>query len=112
MQPSSFTNSCKASTIACDPDKISLNPVKSGTLLPQVLPAGYTLPLQVLPSEYTLLPQVLPSEYNLTDDEKAAGVAENIVAIDGIAVVTDPANTAAGLTKEQLSGIYTGEIKN
>ena len=31
-------------------------------------------------------------------------MAENIVAIDGIAVVTDPANTAAGLTKEQLSG--------
>ena len=52
------------------------------------------------------------SSRNLTDDEKAAGVAENIVAIDGIAVVTDPANTAAGLTKEQLSGIYTGEIKN
>lgn len=44
------------------------------------------------------------SSRNLTDDEKAAGVAENIVAIDGIAVVTDPANTAAGLTKEQLSG--------
>lgn len=52
------------------------------------------------------------SSRNLTEDEKAAGVAENIVAIDGIAVVTDPANTAAGLTKDQLSGIYTGEIKN
>ena len=49
---------------------------------------------------------------NLTEEEKAGGVAENIVAIDGIAVVTDPANTASGLTKEQLSGIYTGEIKN
>lgn len=52
------------------------------------------------------------SSRNLTEDEKAAGVAENIVAIDGIAVVTDSANTAAGLTKDQLSGIYTGEIKN
>ena len=52
------------------------------------------------------------SSRNLTEEEKAAGVAENIVAIDGIAVVTDPANTAAGLTKDQLSGIYTGEIKN
>lgn len=49
---------------------------------------------------------------NLTEEEKAGGVAENIVAIDGIAVVTDPANTASGLTREQLSGIYTGEIKN
>lgn len=52
------------------------------------------------------------SSRNLTEEEKAAGVAENIVAIDGIAVVTDPANTAAGLTKDQLSGIYTGETKN
>ena len=49
---------------------------------------------------------------NLTEEEKAGGVAENIVAIDGIDVVTDPANTASGLTREQLSGIYTGEIKN
>lgn len=49
---------------------------------------------------------------NLTEEEKAGGVAENIVAIDGIAVVTDPANTASGLTREQLSGIYTGEIRN
>lgn len=49
---------------------------------------------------------------NLTEEEKAGGVAENIVAIDGIAVVTDPANTASGLTREQLSGIYTGKIRN
>ncbi len=49
---------------------------------------------------------------NLTDEEKAAGVVENIVAIDGIAVITDPANSAAGLTKDQLISIYTGEVKN
>lgn len=52
------------------------------------------------------------SSRNLSDDEKAAGVVENIVAIDGIAVVTDPANTAAALTKDQLVSIYTGETKN
>ena len=52
------------------------------------------------------------SSRNLSEDEIAAGAVENIVAIDGIAVVTDPANTASGLTREQLSGIYTGEIKN
>lgn len=52
------------------------------------------------------------SSRNLKEEEIANGVVENIVAIDGIAVVVDPANTAAGLTKEQLSGIYTGEIKN
>ena len=48
----------------------------------------------------------------LKDEEKANGVVENIVAIDGIAVVTDPANTAEDLTKEQLTKIYTGEITN
>lgn len=49
---------------------------------------------------------------NLSEEEKANGVAENIVAIDGIAVVTDPANTAEGLTKDQLTQIYKGEVKN
>ena len=48
----------------------------------------------------------------LKDSEKEAGAVENIVAIDGIAVVVDPANTVAGLTKDQLIGIYKGEIKN
>lgn len=49
---------------------------------------------------------------NLADDEKANGVIENIVAIDGIAVVTDPANAVKGLTKDQLIQIYKGEVKN
>ena len=49
---------------------------------------------------------------NLTDEEKANGIAENIVAIDGIAVVVDPANEVADLTKQQLSDIYTGTVKN
>lgn len=48
----------------------------------------------------------------LTDDEKAAGAAENIVAIDGIAVVANPSTTIDGLTEEDLVGIYTGTIKN
>lgn len=48
----------------------------------------------------------------LKDEEKAAGAVENIVAIDGIAVVVDPANTVTGLTKDQLISIYTGETKN
>ena len=52
------------------------------------------------------------SSRNLKEEEIANGVAENIVAIDGIAVVVDPANTTVGLTKEQLIGIYTGTIKN
>lgn len=52
------------------------------------------------------------SSRNLKDDEKSSGAAENIVAIDGIAVVVDPANTVTDLTREQLVSIYKGEIKN
>ena len=52
------------------------------------------------------------SSRNLTDEEKAEGIAENIVAIDGIAVVVDPANTAADLTKQQLTNIYSGAVTN
>lgn len=52
------------------------------------------------------------SSRNLKDEEKANGAVENIVAIDGIAVVTDPANTAANLTKQQLTDIYSGTITN
>lgn len=49
---------------------------------------------------------------NLKDSEKKAGVVENIVAIDGIAVVLDKANTVTDLTKDQLISIYTGETIN
>lgn len=49
---------------------------------------------------------------NLSDEEKANGIVENIVAIDGIAVVVDPANTVEDLSKEDLVAIYTGEATN
>ena len=49
---------------------------------------------------------------NLKDEEKAKGIAENIVAIDGIAVVVDPSNAVEDLTKEQLAGIYDGTVTN
>ena len=48
----------------------------------------------------------------LSDDEKASGAVENIVAIDGIAVITDTENTVSDLTSDQLTQIYTGEITN
>ncbi len=48
----------------------------------------------------------------LTDDEKAQGAVENIVAIDGIAVITNLEGTVTNLTKEQLASIYTGEVNN
>ena len=49
---------------------------------------------------------------NLKDSEKSGGAVENIVAIDGIAVIVDKNNTVAGLTKQQLSDIYTGAVTN
>lgn len=52
------------------------------------------------------------SSRNLKDEEKAAGAVENIVAIDGIAVCVDPANTVTGLTKDQLINIYNGTTTN
>lgn len=48
----------------------------------------------------------------LKEEEKSLGAVEHIVAIDGIAVVTDPANTVTELTAEELIGIYTGEIRS
>ena len=52
------------------------------------------------------------SSRNLKDEEKSNGAVENIVAIDGIAVCVDPTNTVTGLTKQQLTDIYTGTITN
>ena len=48
----------------------------------------------------------------LTDDEKSQGAVENIIALDGVAVVVNPENTVTDLTTEQVAQIYTGEITN
>ena len=48
----------------------------------------------------------------LSDEEKAKGLEENIVAIDGIAVITHPSNKVDNVTTDQLKKIYTGEITN
>lgn len=48
----------------------------------------------------------------LKDEEIAAGAVQNIVAIDGIAVITDPANTVLDITSDDLTKIYTGEYTN
>lgn len=48
----------------------------------------------------------------LKDEEKTKGAVENIVAIDGIAVITDKANKVANLTKDQLAKVYKGEVTN
>ena len=48
----------------------------------------------------------------LKDGEKDSGAVENIVAIDGIAVITHTSNTVSDLTSQQLTDIYTGKITN
>lgn len=48
----------------------------------------------------------------LKDAEKAGGSTENVVAIDGIAVITNKTNSVTDVTAEKLAGIYTGAIRN
>lgn len=52
------------------------------------------------------------SSRSLKEEEKQKGAVENIVAIDGIAVVTNPSNTVKNLTKDQLISIYNGSVTN
>ena len=53
----------------------------------------------------------LSSRY-LKDNEKAEGLKETILAIDGIAVIVHSSNVANDLTLEQISAIFKGEITN
>lgn len=48
----------------------------------------------------------------LTDEEKANGLVENVVAIDGIGIVVNPATTVDDVTTDQLKEIYTGAVTN
>lgn len=48
----------------------------------------------------------------LKDEEIQAGLVENIVAIDGIAIIVNKGVTVIDVTSEQLAQIYKGEIKN
>lgn len=48
----------------------------------------------------------------LKDEEKAKGLVDTKIALDGIAVVVNPANTVTGLKAEQVMNIYLGNIKN
>lgn len=52
------------------------------------------------------------SSRNLKEEEIAGGAVENIVAIDGIAVVIDSENALTDISREDLVKIYTGEVTN
>ena len=49
---------------------------------------------------------------SLTDDETSQGAVENVIAIDGIAVIVNTANTLTDISSEDLAKVYTGEITN
>jgi len=48
----------------------------------------------------------------LKDSEIEKGLTSTVIAIDGIAVIVNPENTADNLTAEQVMKIYTGEYTN
>lgn len=52
------------------------------------------------------------SSRELKAEEKASGLAETVIAKDGIAVVVNPKNAVADLTLDQIKKIYTGQITN
>lgn len=49
---------------------------------------------------------------HIKEEEATNGAVENVVALDGIAVIVDKDNTVTDLTSDQLAGIYKGEITN
>lgn len=52
------------------------------------------------------------SSRSLKEEEKAQGLTETVLALDGIAVVVNPENQVNDLSIEQIASIYTGEITN
>ena len=49
---------------------------------------------------------------HVKEEEAANGAVENVIALDGIAVITDKENSVLDLTAEDLASVYTGEISN
>lgn len=48
----------------------------------------------------------------LSEEEKASGLNETVIAYDGIAVVVNPTNTVTALTQDQVKDIFEGKITN
>lgn len=49
---------------------------------------------------------------HVKDTEKEKGLVENVIALDGIAVIVNKANTVTDMTKDELIKVYQGEVKN
>lgn len=52
------------------------------------------------------------SSRDLKEEEKAQGLTETVLALDGIAVIVNPALSVDDLDLETIAKIYTGEITN
>ncbi len=52
------------------------------------------------------------SSRELKPEEEEKGAVANIVALDGVAIVVNPANPVSGLTVEQIAQVFTSEITN
>ncbi len=52
------------------------------------------------------------SSRSLKDEEKANGLTETVLALDGIAIIVNNDNPVTDMKLEQISAIYTGEISN
>ena len=49
------------------------------------------------------------SSRELKDSEKSAGLTNQVIALDGIAVIVNNKNSASNITSEQVKAIFTGE---
>ncbi len=80
-----------------DDTKFTYNPTGSGSGITAVLEGRCDIGL---------------SSRALKDEEKAKGLKETTIALDGIAIIANPSNAVSDLTVEQIAKIYTGEITN
>ena len=91
-------NSLGESFMAMNKDvKFTYNPTGSGSGIQAVSEGGCDIGL---------------SSRALKDDEKASGLVETVVALDGIAIVVNPENPVSDLDIDTIAKIYTGEITN
>ena len=92
------TNSLGESFMAMNKDvKFTYNPTGSGSGIQAVSEGRCDIGL---------------SSRALKDDEKASGLVETVVALDGIAIVVNPENPVSDLDIDTIAKIYTGEITN
>lgn len=79
---------------------------------------GVTVDIQVggssvgITNAYEKVTDIGNSSRDLKEEEKAWNLTEHKIAVDGIAVVINPANNVTDLTIEQIVKIFTGEITN